>query len=129
MIPVFGDGKIKVQPVDVDDLAKVLVSILGDESLDSRVLEGGGPEAINIEGLLQAIRRARAGSEGRVMHLPVGPIAAGLGLIEPLLRPVLPVTAGQLASFRNDRSARPRAAGYSGENASSTFPGAPPQAP
>ena len=107
VIPLFGDGKVRVQPVDVGDLAEVLIAILDDEMLESCTLEIGGPEVVTMENLMQSIRVAKLGQEGKVMHLPIGPIAACLALMEPLLRPVLPFTAGQLASFRNEGAAAP----------------------
>jgi nucleoside-diphosphate-sugar epimerase len=107
VMPVFGNGKARVQPVFVDDLADALISILDDNSLDSRILEIGGPEVVTIESLMQFIRRSKLGRNGRPMHLPLAPIAACLRMLEPVLRPVLPFTAGQLASFRHDGVAEP----------------------
>jgi NADH dehydrogenase len=107
IIPIFGDGKIRVQPVDVEDLAVILAAMLDNENLESRTVEIGGPEVISMEGLMQSIRQSKVGTKGKVVHLPVGPFAACLGLMEPLLRPVLPITAGQMASFRNEGTAEP----------------------
>jgi hypothetical protein len=42
-----------------------------------------------------------------VLHLPAGLIAASVGLLEKVLLPVLPFTAGQIASFVNDGTAAP----------------------
>ena len=56
---------------------------------------------------MRAIHRAFCGKEPHFVRLPLGPIRALLALIEPLLRPVLPVTAGQLAMFANDSTASP----------------------
>jgi nucleoside-diphosphate-sugar epimerase len=112
IIPVFGDGRIRVQPVDVEDLAGILVAMLDDEKLDSekldsRIIEIGGPEVVSMESLMQSMRKSRMGTKGKVVRVPVGPVAACLGLLEPLLRPILPITAGQLASFRNEGIADP----------------------
>jgi len=41
------------------------------------------------------------------MHLPAGPIAGVVGLLEKILLPVLPFTAGQIASFVNDGTIEP----------------------
>jgi len=105
VIPVFGDGNTRVQPVFVDDLAEALLSILEDNSLDSKTLEIGGPEVATIESLMQSIRWSKLGRKGKMVHLPLGPIAACLRLVEPVLRPLLPFTAGQLASFRHEGTA------------------------
>ena len=107
VIPVFGDGSTRVQPVFVEDLAEVLLSMLGNNnldshSLDSKTLEIGGPEVVTIESLMQSIRWSKLGHHGKIVRLPLGPIAACLRLAEPVFRPLLPFTAGQLASFRHE---------------------------
>jgi NADH dehydrogenase len=107
IIPIFGDGRIRVQPVDVEDLAVILAAMLDDENLEARTVEIGGPEVVSMESLMQSVRQSKAGTKGKVVHLPVGPIAACLGIMEPLLRPVLPITAGQMASFRNEGTVEP----------------------
>jgi len=106
-MPIFGDGTIRVQPVSVGDLARILVSILVDETLDSRILEVGGPEVVSMEDLMRSIRWAKLARDGKAVHLPVGAVAACLSMVEPVLRPLLPFTAGQLASFRHEGVAAP----------------------
>ena len=96
-----------MQPVFVEDLADALLSIVGDSTIDSKTLEIGGPEVVTIESLMQSIRWSKLGRHGKIVHLPLGPIAACLSLAEPALRPILPFTAGQLASFRHDGVADP----------------------
>jgi NADH dehydrogenase len=102
VIPVFGGGETKVQPVDVGDVASGVLYILGNQHFDNQVIELGGPDVLTIEDLLLKIRKARFGKSGRTFHLPASGIAWGLGILEPLLLPLLPITAGQIASFRND---------------------------
>jgi nucleoside-diphosphate-sugar epimerase len=104
LIPMFGNGRASVQPIFVEDLAGVLASLL-EVSLDRRTIEIGGPEVLSIERLLLRVRGSLGIGRGRVVHLPAGPLAACLGWVEPVLRPLLPVTAGQLASFTNDGTA------------------------
>ncbi|MBV9398699.1 MAG: NAD(P)H-binding protein [Bryobacterales bacterium] len=110
VVPIFGNGKVRVQPVFVNDLAKCLVDMLDDGSLSRRTIEIGGPQVVTIEELMQLIRQRRGNrSHSAVCHLPIGPISACLRLAEPLLRPLLPFTSGQLASFRHDGVAEPDA--------------------
>ena len=105
IVPVFGDGKALVQPVFVEDLARMLVEIVRQRAFEGKILEAGGPQPMTIEELLAAIRRVLLKKAPRFAHLPVGPCAAVLALLENLLLPVMPLTAGQLASFINDGSA------------------------
>jgi nucleoside-diphosphate-sugar epimerase len=101
VVPVFGDGITPVQPIFVEDLASCVKAMLDEDLFDGQTVEIGGPEVLTIEDLLRRVRKARGAGEAHVMHLPARPIAAVLAWIEPLLGPVLPFTAGQLASFTN----------------------------
>ena len=56
---------------------------------------------------MQIAHRQFHGKEPRFLHFPLGPVRTLLAAIEPALRPVLPVTAGQLAVFVNDSTASP----------------------
>jgi hypothetical protein len=83
-----------------------MAAILCQPGFDSQTLEIGGPEVLEIEQLLQRIRSSLGKSPAPVCHLPVRLIAACLKWIEPVARPLLPFTAGQLASFSNPGRAR-----------------------
>jgi nucleoside-diphosphate-sugar epimerase len=110
VLPVFGDGRTLVQPVFVEDAAKLIAEIVQSDRLDGRTIEIGGAEPLSIEDLLLRLRRAAGVSNGRVAHLPVRAIAACLAVVEPVLRPLLPITAGQLASFMNPGDVKPEPA-------------------
>ena len=55
------------------------------------------------------IRRAAGKRAGPVVHLPASLIAGSLGFLEKWCLPLLPFTAGQIASFLNDGTAEPDA--------------------
>ncbi|HEY8120844.1 MAG TPA: NAD(P)H-binding protein [Myxococcota bacterium] len=99
--PVFGDGQRRVAPIHVDDLAALLVEIAAGEP-SAEPIELGGPETFTLDALLSGLRVARGGGPPRLAHLPLAPIRALLAALEPALRPILPLTAGQLATFAND---------------------------
>ena len=103
VMPMFGDGQVPVQPVFVDDAARVIAEL----PPGSGTVEIGGPEVLTIEELLLRMRQAAGITNRRVMHLPLGPIAACLAAVEPVLRPLMPLTAGQLATFANAGTAEP----------------------
>lgn len=105
--PVFGKGTAKIQPIDVEDLADCLLALVREGSFRNETLDLGGPEAVGIEEFLRGARRTLLGREARVVHVPLRPTQVFLGLLEPLLLPLLPVTAGQLASFGEDGTAAP----------------------
>jgi nucleoside-diphosphate-sugar epimerase len=107
ILPVFGSGRAQVQPVSVEDLVACLGEVLARGTFDGRTVEIGGPQVLSMEELLVKIRRAKGKGAGPVLHLPAGLIAASVGLLEKVLLPVLPFTAGQIASFVNDGTAAP----------------------
>jgi len=100
VMPIFGDGRTPVQPIHVDDVAEFLNQILRRDLFAGSLLELGGPEVLSFEELLQRAREKRSGKRAAVLHIPLGPLAALLSAMEPLLFPVLPITVGQLSSFR-----------------------------
>jgi NADH dehydrogenase len=108
VMPVFGDGQARIQPVHVDDLAAMLLDLATSDVFDGRIVEAGGPDAIEIETFLRTVRRAVRGADGTALHVPAGPLRALLALIERVSVNLVPFTAGQLASFTNDGTVDPR---------------------
>lgn len=111
VIPVFGKGDPLIQPIHVEDMAKVLRNIEETSRYHGETLEVGGPEKLSIEDFMKKIARARRGGDNessappRTLHLPVGLIAFFLSILERVVYGLLPLTVGQLASFRNDGTA------------------------
>ena len=105
IVPVFGDGTTRMQPIAVEDLADFLVVILEREMFSRGIFEFGGPEVLTIEELLKRLCRARFQREARVMHIPFGLAAPLLKMLERVAYSLLPVTLGQLAVFRCDGTA------------------------
>lgn len=104
IVPVFGNGQAKVQPIAVDDLAAFLADSATGE-LPNDVVGAGGPDVLTIEELLARISETILRKPFRALHLPAGLIGGVMGLLEPVLLQVLPFTAGQMASFTNDSTA------------------------
>lgn len=68
--PVFGipgDGRYKVQPIYVEDLARVAVAL--GEQKDDVVVDAVGPEVFAFEDLVRVLRDA-VGSRALLIHLP-----------------------------------------------------------
>ena len=104
---VFGNGRTRVNPVHVDDVAAVLADLADSESLGERVVEVGGPDVLSLEEMLTRIRRGAGRGAGPVVRVPVGPILGTLSILERFLMPVLPVAAGQFYAFARDSVASP----------------------
>jgi NADH dehydrogenase len=106
IVPVFGDGRTLVQPIHVNDVVRALVQVIESGRFAGDLFRLGGPEALPIASLLQRMRRTRRGSPGRMVHVPLALTLPPLRVAEAIgLGSVLPVTAGQLSSFRFDGTA------------------------
>lgn len=111
VLPIFGDGRTLVQPIHVDDVVDFIVAILEQDRFAGETLELGGDTVLPIEDLIQDIRHARTGARGRVVHVPLRPVFTLLRVAELVgLGRLLPVTAGQLSSFRYSGAAERSAA-------------------
>jgi NADH dehydrogenase len=108
VVPVFGPGNTRVQPIYVSDLAACLTSVIRDRATYRQTIELGGPDVVTIEQLLAGMRRVLTRKkDARFVHVPLVPVVAVLELLERVAYGALPVTIGQLATFRYDGVARP----------------------
>lgn len=108
IVPVFGDGRTRVQPVDVDDVVLLLAELARDPSAPGGLIELGGPRVQTMDELVVQLRKAGGLAAGApLLHLPLGLLRYTLALVERVLLPLLPFSAGQLASFANDGTAEP----------------------
>ncbi len=105
VLPIFGAGRVRVQPVVVEDLADAIAEWIADDTLLGRDLDLGGPDVLSFEDLLRRVRLALKGSEGPVVHLPARAMIRVLAALEGPLLPVLPLSAGQLYAFVHDGAA------------------------
>jgi nucleoside-diphosphate-sugar epimerase len=106
VIPIFGDGRVRMQPVDVRDVAALIGAVIASDWFENDTVEVGGPDELTLEDLLSRLHRKLRDRPPRTIHLPLGPIRSALGLLERMSAALVPVTAGQLASFANDSIAR-----------------------
>lgn len=103
VIVVPGTGWSRVQPIDVSDAAEAIAGIVRQDVFANDVVELGGPKVLTMEEHLQELRIARTGRPGRIVHVPLALFSAPLRMAEAIgLGRLLPVTAGQLSSFRFD---------------------------
>jgi NADH dehydrogenase len=109
-VPVFGDGTVLVQPVDVEDVALVLADAVDAAAYRNEVIGIGGPQILAIESLLQAIRTASGRRRAPVLHLPLAAVLPALALAARLTGGRFPLTVGQTSLFRFDGTVPPHPA-------------------
>ncbi len=102
VVPIFGNGKTKVQPVYVDDLVNCILSIIENKLFRNQTLTIAGPEQITIEEFIKLLHQSSYKKKLRLIHLPIRPIVKTLSFLEKFSLKLLPFTAGQLATFIND---------------------------
>jgi len=107
LTPVFGGGKVHVQPVAVRDVADCILTWVRRGRMRGEEIDVGGPEVLSFRDLLGRTRRALRGKQSGLLPVPLKSSMAALSLLEPFFLGVLPLTAGQLYAFRYDSTAQP----------------------
>ena len=105
--PVFGNGRVRVQPIYVDDLVDCILAMVAEPELPNHTFNVGGPDVLTFEDLIRRIHKAHRMKDPHLIHLPVWTLIAVLSRLERVAFAALPVTAGQLATFVNDSTVRP----------------------
>jgi uncharacterized protein YbjT (DUF2867 family) len=102
MFAVPGSGNYAVQPVHVDDLARICEQSATTDS--DVVVDAAGPETMSFEGLVRAVRRT-VGVRSPIMHLPSVVMSAASRVVGALVHDVVltpdeisGLTAGLLVS-------------------------------
>jgi len=100
---ILGTGKIRIQPISVHDLVVGLLDIIRNDTFVNKTYEYGGPQPITIEDFLFRLYRESVRKDPRfVIRIPLGMIVSLLGNVEKLCFSLLPVSAGQFSTFKNE---------------------------
>ncbi len=103
LLPLFGGGRARVQPIHGDDLAAVLLDRLGAGGFSGETRTVGGPERLTMADLLQRIAQTSKGRGARRVFIPFSLASLPLRAMEALFGGArLPLTEGQLMSFVQD---------------------------
>jgi nucleoside-diphosphate-sugar epimerase len=102
IVPIFGDGKNRVQPVYIDDLAECILHVIENSVFRGQTITVGGPEIVPLKKFIRILHGHVRDRKFLTLHLPVSPIRKLLLMLEKKYLDYLPFTAGQLASFTND---------------------------
>jgi uncharacterized protein YbjT (DUF2867 family) len=94
VIPVFGRGDQRIQPIWVEDVAAYYAAAIDRPEAANRTFELGGPDIVTWEELYERIKRV-LGKRRPKMHVPFGLMRVGASVLETLPGPA-PVTRDQL---------------------------------
>ena len=110
VFPLFGQGRVRLQPVHVGDAADAVLRCLADGSTAGATFELGGPDRPTYRALVEMVLQAR---DRRRLLVPV-PFSVWRLLaqaLSPLPNP--PVTVHQLALLAEDNVTAPGERGFS----------------
>jgi NADH dehydrogenase len=93
VVPVVGDGRTRLQPIWVDDVAEFFAAGVESDAASGRTFDLGGPDAVTWDELYARIRRV-LGVRRATVHVPFGLVRPAAALAERLPHP--PVTRDQL---------------------------------
>jgi uncharacterized protein YbjT (DUF2867 family) len=100
VIPVFGSGDQRVQPIWIDDVAEYYAAAIDRPEAANRTFELGGPEIVTYEELYDRIKRV-LGKRRPKLHLPFGLMRVNAAILEALPGPS-PLTRDQLKMLAVD---------------------------
>jgi NADH dehydrogenase len=109
VIPLFGNGGTRLQPVYVEDVAKAIEIIFSSREPGAKIYELGGAQIITYRDLLSSI--ARHLDRKRLM-LPVPFVIWQLLAALASVLPNPPLTRDQIELMRHDTIVDPDAAGF-----------------
>ena len=110
VLPVFGDGEARLQPVYACDVARATAAVLEQSEAPFAVYELGGPKIYTYREAL-ALLFAQVGRRRPLLAVPVPMAKFGAFFAE--LLPVPPITRDQIDLMTRDNVVRPGAHGFS----------------
>ena len=106
VLPLFGGGTTRFQPVYVDDVARAIVAALELPEAAGRTYELGGPRVYSFRQLMEIVRRE---TRTRPMMVPVPFALARLKAFFLQFLPVPPLTPDQVRLLKIDNVVAPGA--------------------
>jgi uncharacterized protein YbjT (DUF2867 family) len=94
VVTVIGNGKQRIQPIWVDDVAEYFARALEEPGAVDRTFELGGPDVVTWDELYRAIAKT-LGKRRRILHVPFPVARTGARLTQ--WAPGAPLTTDQIA--------------------------------
>lgn len=101
LIPLFGGGKAIIQPVHLEDVCSIIIQILTKSIFRGDTYDIGGPDKLTIREFLIKISESK-GKRPKFLPIPMWIPVSIISILERIMYSFLPLTLGQLATFRND---------------------------
>ena len=98
-VPLFGDGKAKLQPVFIDDVAKAVETIVTKNFLNNNIFELAGPEIFTYKSLYTHLKKCLQLTRVFV-PIPFNLMSFFVSIIEKM--PINLITSDQLCLFKSD---------------------------
>ncbi|HEX2897494.1 MAG TPA: hypothetical protein VHP63_05535, partial [candidate division Zixibacteria bacterium] len=98
LVPIFGDGKYKLQPVYIKDLTEAMAKSVQAPATNGETINIGGPEELEYKDVLGKIKRAM-GKSRLNFHIPFGVIKPIAAVMENILKPS-PLTTDMLKMLK-----------------------------
>src|SRR5699024_4268989 len=86
LIPLFGRGQVRLQPLHVRDLARAIAHLAGRPTSPRRLFELGGPDVLSYREVLHLVM-AHLGRERPLLPVPFIVWRALAALLSPLPNP------------------------------------------
>lgn len=102
VVPVIGEGRQKVQPVPVEQVAEGFRRALARPETVKQTYEVGGPDAVSIVELIDAIGRALGQARVRKIPLPMGLMRVVASVLQGI--PSFPLTTDQIRMLEIDNT-------------------------
>jgi NADH dehydrogenase len=107
VVPVIGSGRQRLQPVPVEQVAQGFARALSLEATVKHTYDVGGPDAVSMVDLLDAIASAMGRRRPMKVHVPIGLVRQATRLFHRL--PGFPLTPDQLLMLEEDNTCDPAA--------------------
>ncbi len=109
ILPLFGPGTVRLQPVYVGDVAEAVARALTTEAAQGKIYELGGPNAYTYKALLQLLLR-QLGRRRLLMPVPYFVWELLAAALAPL--PKRPISRDQVVLMKRDNVVGPKALSF-----------------
>lgn len=106
IVPVIGDGQTEVDPIYVEDVARVVTALATRDDGAGRVLDLGGPERLTMDAIIRTLQRV-LGVRRPLLHHPKALMKTLVWPLQWLPEPPLSPSAVDFVTAQVDLDPRP----------------------